>query len=211
MIHIAIKENNTDEAVSKAIDVLQGGGIIAYPTETFYGLGVKFDMPDALKRLYELKKRPHEKAMPVIIGDSRLLSEVVDEEWLMNIPPSAKSLMSRFWPGPLTLLLPAKRGLSECLTANTGKIAVRIPGESFALHLAKNAGFPITATSANISGMPSAEDAEMVKRYFDGGIDMLINGGQTAGGTPSTIVDVLEEKIVREGAISRKEIESCAV
>lgn len=213
MIHIAIKENNTDEAVSKAIDVLHSGGIIAYPTETFYGLGVKFDMPDALKRLYELKKRPHEKAMPVIIGDSGLLSEVADEEWLKNIPLTARSLMDEHWPGPLTLLFPAKEGLSEHLTAGTGRIAVRVPGESFALCLAKKAGFPITATSANISGMPPAENAEMVKRYFDGGIDMLIDGGQTAGGTPSTIVNVSEEKIkiVREGAISRKEIESCAV
>ena len=202
MIHIAIKENNTDEAVGKAIDELQKGGIIAYPTETFYGLGVKFDMPDALKRLYGLKKRPHDKAMPVIIGDSRLLSEVVDEEWLKNIPLTAQSLMDEHWPGPLTLLFPAKDGLSEHLTAGTGRIAVRVPGESFALCLAKKAGFPITATSANLSGMPPAENAEMVKKYFDGGIDMLIDGGQTAGGTPSTIVDVTKDVpvIIRRGA-----------
>jgi L-threonylcarbamoyladenylate synthase len=202
MIHIAIKENNTDEAVSKAIDVLHSGGIIAYPTETFYGLGVKFDMPDALKRLYELKKRPHEKAMPVIIGDCRFLPEAVDEEWLKNIPLTARSLMDEHWPGPLTLLFPAKEGLSEHLTAGTGRIAVRVPGESFALCLAKKAGFPITATSANISGMPPAEDAEAVIKYFGNSIDLLIDGGSTPGGLPSTIVDISEGriKIVREGA-----------
>ena len=115
---------------------------------------------------------------------------------------TAQSLMDEHWPGPLTLLFPAKDGLSEHLTAGTGRIAVRVPGESFALCLAKKAGFPITATSANLSGMPPAENAEMVKKYFDGGIDMLIDGGQTAGGTPSTIVDVTEDVpvIIRRGA-----------
>ena len=202
MIHIAIKENNTDEAVSKAIDVLHSGGIIAYPTETFYGLGVRFDMAESLKRIYELKRRPVEKAMPVIIGTRALLSEIVTGEWNRNIPSSAKSLMDRFWPGPLTLLLPAKEGLSGYLTADTGKIAVRVPGESFALCLAKRAGFPITATSANISGMPPAEDAEAVIKYFGNSIDLLIDGGSTPGGLPSTIVDISEGriKIVREGA-----------
>jgi L-threonylcarbamoyladenylate synthase len=213
MIHIIIKENNIDESISKAIDVLQKGGIIAYPTETFYGLGVKFNMPDSLKRLYELKKRPNEKAMPVIIGKREQLTEIVSGEWLKCIPSSAESLIEEFWPGPLTLLLPAKEGLSGYLTADTGKIAVRVPGESFALCLAKRAGFPITATSANLSGMSPAENAGMVMKYFDESIDLLIDGGKTPGGLPSTIVDLSEGKIniVREGAISREDIGSCAV
>lgn len=209
MIHIEIDKERIDGAINKAIIVLERGGIISYPTETFYGLGVKFDVPDSLKRLYELKKRPREKAMPVIIGSRRLLSEIVSQEWLENIPPAAKSLMDRFWPGPLTLLLPAKAGLSEYLTADTGMIAVRIPGESVALTLAKRAGFPVTATSANPSGMPPAKNAETVLRYFGERIDLLIDGGQTPGGLPSTIVDVSEGmiKIVREGIIGRDEIE----
>lgn len=208
MVHIRLAKDKIDEAINKTINVLEIGEIIAYPTETFYGLGVKFDIFDSLKKLYELKKRPKEKTMPVIIGDRSFLSEIILESWLEDIPLETKLLMDRFWPGPLTLLLPAKEGLSEHLTSNTGKIAVRIPGESFALHLAKKAGFPITATSANPSGMPPAKNADSVIKYFGESIDLLIDGGKTPGGLPSTIVDPSDGriKIVREGAIGRNEI-----
>jgi len=203
-MYIRLNRDNTDKAISEAIGVLRGGGLIAYPTETFYGLGVKFDMGDSLKRLYELKRRPEEKAMPLIIGETGLLSSIVSREWLRDIPPLAKTLMARFWPGPLTLLLPAREGLPGYLTAWTGMVAVRIPGESFALQLARRAGFPITATSANPSGMPPADSAEMVEGYFGGSIDLLVDGGKTPGGLPSTIVDLSGGRIrvVREGAVS---------
>lgn len=202
-MYIRLNRDNTDKAINEAIDVLKGGGLIAYPTETFYGLGVKFDMGDSQKRLYELKRRPEEKAMPLIIGEIGLLSSIVSHEWLRDIPLLAKTLMARFWPGPLTLLLPAREGLSGYLTSGTGMVAVRIPGESFALQLARRASFPITATSANPSGMPPADSAEMVVKYFGGSIDLLIDGGQTPGGLPSTIVDLSEGRIrvVREGAV----------
>lgn len=210
MIYIKFDTDRINKDIDKAVNVLKMSGIIAYPTETFYGLGVKFDSFDSLKRLYEIKKRPIEKAMPLIIGDRDLLSEVVLEGWLKDMPPAAGLLMDRFWPGPLTMLLPAREGISEYLTADTGKIAVRIPGESFALHLAKKACFPLTATSANLSGMPPAGNADATIKYFGESIDLLIDGGQTPGGLPSTIVDVSHGviEIVREGAIGRDEIES---
>lgn len=188
----------------KAIDILQGGGIVAYPTETFYALGAGFDMHGALEKLYKLKKRPQGKAMPVIIGETSLLPAIVSAKWLANIPIAASLLMDRFWPGPLTLLLPAKEGLSEYLTANTGMIGVRVPGESFALQLAQKAGFPITATSANISAMPPAANADMIRGYFGDEIDLLIDGGQLPEGLPSTIVELSGNsiRIVRQGAIA---------
>ena len=209
MISLALNKDKIDDALSKAVDILKKGGIIAYPTETFYALGVKGDLPHSLKRLYELKKRPREKAMPVIIGRRTAVSEIVSPEWLEHIPPFAQALMDRFWPGPLTLLFPARKGLSEYLTADTGMIAVRMPGESFALSLAQHAGFPITATSANLSGTPPADSAEMVIHYFGRGVDLVIDGGQTPGGLPSTIADVSGGRVVmvREGAITRDEIE----
>jgi len=209
MISLALNKDKIDDALSKAVDILKEGGIIAYPTETFYALGVKCDLPRSLKRLYELKKRPREKAMPVIIGKRTVLSGIVSPEWLEHIPPFAQALMDRFWPGPLTLLLPAQEGLPEDLTAGTGMIAVRMPGESFALRLTHHAGFPITATSANLSGTPPADSAEMVIHYFGKRIDLVIDGGRTPGGLPSTIVDVSGGKVVmvREGAVTRDEIE----
>lgn len=210
MTTVRLAEARMDEAVSEAVSVILTGGIVAYPTETFYGIGVKFDMPGSLRRLYELKRRPREKAMPVIIGHNDLLSAVVSQKWLENIPYSAKLLMDRFWPGPLTLLLPAREGLSEFLTANSGMIAVRIPGESFALRLARKAGFPVTATSANLSGMPPAVNAQEVVRYFDDRLDLFVDGGETPGGLPSTIADAARDpiRIVREGALGRKDLEN---
>ncbi len=210
MISIKLDEVRFDEAVNEAITVLRRGGIIAYPTETFYGLGVKFDMPESLQRLYDLKKRPAEKAMPLIIGHRGLLSEVVPKAWLASLPHAAQSLMDRFWPGPLTVLFPAKEDLPEFLTAGTGMIAVRVPGESFALQLAKKTGFPFTSTSANLSGTPPAVNAGEVMQYFGKHLDLLIDGSQTPGGLPSTIVDVSGAgiRIIREGAIDRREIEN---
>lgn len=209
MIHLKPGRDRTGDAVREAIDVLETGGVIAYPTETFYGLGARFDISDSLRKLYELKRRPMEKAMPLIIGSMELLRLIVSEKWLSNTPRVARLLMDNFWPGPLTLLLPAKDGLSEFLTADTGRVAVRIPGESFALHLARKAGFPITATSANISGEPPAWKAADVIRYFVDAMDLIIDGGTTPGGLPSTIADMSggDAVIVREGAIGRNDIE----
>ncbi len=199
-----VEKNNLTEVLKRAVAVLNNGGIVAYPAETFYGLGVKFDKEASLRKLYELKKRPKEKAMPLIIGSRASLSMIA-----VSVNEIAESLMDKFWPGPLTLLLKAKKGLSPYLTAGTGRIAVRIPGESAALYLVREAGFPITATSANTSGMPPAEDADAVIRCFGEKIDMVIDGGRTAGGLPSTIVDAAGEsiKIVREGVITRSVLE----
>ena len=201
---IKINDKNLSDVIERAVEILNNGGIVAYPTETFYGLGVKFDNEASLRKLYELKKRPEEKPMPLIIGSRASLSMIA-----ASVNEIAESLMDKFWPGPLTLLLEAKKGLSPYLTADTGRIAVRIPGESAALYLVREAGFPITATSANPSGMPPAEDADAVIRYFGEKIDMVIDGGRTAGGLPSTIADVTEKKIkiVREGAIPRHLLE----
>ena len=212
MISLALNRNKIDDAVRASVNILKKGGVIAYPTETFYALGVEFNRFSSLKKLNALKKRPREKALPMIIGSIATLSAIVSPEWLSAVPPFVLSLTDRFWPGPLTLLMPARKGLPECLTADTGMIAVRMPGESFALHLARHAGFPITATSANLSGSPPADRAEMVSQYFGDELDLVIDGGKTPGGLPSTIVDVSGDKakIAREGVIRRDEIEGSA-
>ncbi len=200
---IKISETNFEEVLSSAVDELKNSGIIAYPTETFYGLGTKFDIENSLKRLYDIKQRPKEKPMPLIIGNKDLLPVVAE-----SINRLGLSFIERFWPGPLTLILPAKENLSDYITAGTGKVAVRIPGESFALSLAKTANFPIIATSANLSGMPPAQDTEAVIRYFGDKIDLVFDGGSTTGGLPSTIVEVTGDEItiLREGAISTESI-----
>ena len=200
MLRIKVSEINMAQVLLHTVETLANGDIVAYPTETFYGLGVKFDLEDSLKNLYEIKQRPKDKAMPLIIGNKELLPLIT-----ASVNNIALLLMDRFWPGPLTLILSAKENLSEYITAGTHKVAVRIPGESFALHLAKYANFPISATSANPSGIPPASDAETITRYFGDRIDLIIDGGPTSGELPSTIVDVTERemKILREGMIKK--------
>jgi L-threonylcarbamoyladenylate synthase len=192
-----IRINDDSSALEEAAGVLSEGGIVAYPTETFYALGVRFDHKAALERLFDLKNREEQAPFPLI------LPSVEDAERVASsIPPLAQKLIEKYWPGPLTIVLPALPGLSGFL-ALKGTVAVRVPGESPALELARVCGFPITATSANPSGSPSPETAENVLEYFDQGIDLVLDGGRTPGGLASTIVDATGEKIVvlREGAI----------
>ena len=198
---LRLNEENITRVLHRAVDILMAGGIVAYPTETFYGLGVKFDREDSLAKLHEIKQRPRDKALPIIIGSRELLAHLV-----LSVNDKAERLMKRFWPGPLTLIVPAKENLSLFITGGTHTVAVRIPGDSCALRLAEYARFPITATSANLSGNPPAQDAETVDRYFGDTIDLIIDGGPTKGTLPSTIADVTEGNlhIVREGTIKRE-------
>ncbi len=194
---IRLTGENIREVLERASSILEAGGIVAYPTETFYGLGARFDREQALERVYAMKQRPREKAMPLIIGRREELSLLTDE-----ITAGARGLMERFWPGPLTILFRAGRDLPG-LIVSEGKVAVRMPGESFALLLARELGIPITSTSANPSGLPPAETAQMVSAYFGEEPDLIIDAGRTAGGLPSTIVDATGDSLVilRKGAV----------
>jgi len=185
------------EALGAAVRVLGEGGIVAYPTETFYGLGARFDDEAALGRLFELKGRPAGKPLSLIVGAEASLSLVAAE-----VSGAARALMERYWPGPLTVLFKAREGLHEAIVLE-GKVAVRVPGESFGLHLARALAFPITATSANPSGAAPPSRAEEVVRYFPEGIDLLVDAGPTKGGNPSTVVDASGGRIrlIRAGAI----------
>lgn len=194
---IKLTEKNYDDVINKAYTILVSGGIIAYPTETLYGLGAKYDLEHALESIFALKNRPEEKALTLIIGSTEQLSLIA-----RSIPEIAEKLIRHFWPGPLTLVFKARQSISKNLILND-TVAVRIPGDSFALRLAKSVPFPITATSANISNLPAAQDAETVLSYFNADLDLIIDGGKTAGEPPSTIVDVTgdEARVIRQGVI----------
>ncbi|WP_353687040.1 L-threonylcarbamoyladenylate synthase [Thermodesulfovibrio sp. 3462-1] len=182
--------------IEEVLKILDNNGIIIYPTETLYGIGAKYNSKRNLKKIFEIKKRPEEKSFPLIVNLKHL--EMVAE----FIPSVAQKLIEKFWPGPLTLLLPAIKNLPEEITKD-GKIAVRMPGESFALKLIQQSPFPITATSANISGFPPADSIETVIEYFkEAPIDLIIDGGKLPG-IPSTIVDTTVEPpvVIRKGAV----------
>ena len=192
---------DNDESIQAALKILRSGGLVAFPTDTVYGVGALAFNGKAVESIYKAKDRPVEKAIPVLIGDIEDMEKVG-----MDIPDIAYKLAARFWPGPLTCLIPKKPTLPESVSA-TDTVGVRLPDHEVARTLLRAAG-PMAVTSANISGQPSPSSAEEVFAQLDGRIELIIDGGKTPGGVPSTVVDCTGEKIkiVREGPITLEEI-----
>jgi L-threonylcarbamoyladenylate synthase len=187
--------------IETALTILQTGGIVAFPTDTVYGLGALAFDNKAIESIYTAKDRPIEKAIPILIGDWSDLDKVAD-----NIPDMALRFSARFWPGPLTCIVPKKRTLPPAISA-TSTVAVRIPDHPDARALLHAAG-PMAVTSANISGQQSPTTAQEVYEQLQGRIPLILDGGKTPGGIPSTLVDCTGEKpiILREGPISMDEL-----
>jgi L-threonylcarbamoyladenylate synthase len=198
-----IKTDSDEAAFAKATTIMREGGVIAYPTETFYGLGADVRNERALEKLYAIKGRGFDKPISIIIGSRGDLKRFARE-----ITPAAESLMDRFWPGGVTLLFLAAHDLSERLTALTGKIGIRLSSNPVATLLAQNLSGAITATSANRSGEGECVSALEVIRSLGESIDAVIDGGTTAGGKGSTIVDTTVDPpaVIREGIVPSSEL-----
>lgn len=200
----ACSEEDLDGALEKAQKILQSGGIVGYPTESFYGLAVDIENEEAIERLFSIKERDRKKPLLIILPDLNSL-----EKYAAGIPDSAVKLMKEFWPGGLTMLLKADPIVSTLLTAGTEKIGVRYSSHSLATSLAETINRPVTGTSANISGYAPCTRAEEVHEYFGQAVDLILDGGQTRGGKGSTILDITKEppEILREGIVSAQDIE----
>ena len=187
--------------IQTALEILQNGGIVAFPTDTVYGLGSLAFNNTAIESIYTAKDRPIEKAIPILIGDLSDLDQVADD-----IPNMALRFATRFWPGPLTCVVPKKQTLPLAVSA-TSTVAVRIPDHPDARALLRAAG-PMAVTSANISGQPSPSTAQEVYEQLNGRIPLILDGGKTKGGIPSTLVDCTGDKpiILREGPITLAEL-----
>jgi L-threonylcarbamoyladenylate synthase len=186
---------------SRALEVLRAGGLVAFPTDTVYGLGaLAFDVK-AVESIYIAKDRPIEKAIPVLVGEIKDTEKVVSE-----FPYAARKLISRFWPGPLTCIIPKNPTLPEAISA-TSTVGVRMPDHAIARVLLRFAG-PLAVTSANISGKENPSTAEEVFAQLGGRIELIIDGGKTPGGVPSTVVDcsTSQPTILRVGPISEEQI-----
>jgi L-threonylcarbamoyladenylate synthase len=189
--------------IEKGVKILQRGGVIAFPTDTVYGLGADAFHATAVERIYEIKNRPKHRQLPVLITDVERLTTLADP-----IPEIAWFLARRFWPGGLTLVLPKTDSVPAYL-ASGPTIAVRVPDHPVCLALIQHLGNPIIGTSANISGQPAALTAEEVGQQLGGKIDFIINGGKCPGGKESTVVDITRESpiILRQGIIPSHEID----
>jgi L-threonylcarbamoyladenylate synthase len=199
------------EAASREIDqaaeILARGGVVVYPTETLYGLGVDAESGPALERLVALKGREGGKPTSILV-DSRAMLDA----WVLRIPEYAERLMSKLWPGALTLALPAKPHVSKRLTGEGGSIGVRISSHSTAQRLVTRLGRAVTATSANPRGLAPPSEIIAARRYFESKVDAYLDGGQLDGGPGSTIIDASGDRplLLREGALAAEAIEEAA-
>jgi L-threonylcarbamoyladenylate synthase len=199
-------DNSEKKVLSRAAEILAGGGIIAYPTETFYGLGVDATNEKAIEKIFAVKGRDLKNPISLIIGKPDDIYPLVK-----NVPETAKILMAAFWPGALTIVFQASDKISPLLTAGSGKIGLRISSHPIALKIVQKLKKPLTATSANLSGTPECSLASEVIKHIGDKIDAILDWGETQGGKASTIIDVTCDPpvILREGTISRKIIEEC--
>jgi len=189
--------------IEKGVKILRKGGVIAFPTDTVYGLGADAFNSTAVERIYEIKNRPKHRQLPLLIAGVERLTTLVDP-----IPEIAWFLAKRFWPGGLTLVLSKTDSLPVYLVPGP-TIAVRVPNHPVCLALIQRLGNPLIGTSANISGQPAALTAEEVRQQLGGKTDFVINGGKCPGGKESTVVDVTCESpiILRQGIILSDEID----
>jgi L-threonylcarbamoyladenylate synthase len=198
-------ESPQRDAIQEAAKWIRNGGLVALPTDTLYGLAADPFSAGAVARVFAVKGRAAERALPLIAADAAQVAA-----HLGRLPPAGQRLAERFWPGPLTLLLAAAPALAPDVTGGTGKVGVRVPADAVARAICAEAQRPVTATSANVSGEPATPDPDQVERTLGDRIDLLIDTGTTPGGAPSTIVDVTGTgaALVRAGAISWDDIQA---
>lgn len=199
------RAKETRAEIIAAVFALKRGEVIAFPTETLYGLGADALNTAAVEKVFQLKGRDAANPIPVLVADREMLFTLVSE-----IPPVAEKLIARFWPGPLTIIFPARRDIPGPLVNAGGGVGVRISSQPIARDLVKALGRPVTATSANPSGQPPARTAHQARNYFSGEIEIFIDGGELASKTGSTVVEPVGDSltIIREGDIARCALEN---
>ena len=194
------------DRIARAAGLIRRGEVIAIPTDTLYGLAANPFDDAAVERVFAIKGRPRNNPLPLLVDSLEMASELA-----AHLPEPFHKLARHFWPGPLTIVVSASAKLPAEVTAGTGTIGLRLPQASIAVALIRAAGCPITATSANLSGEQDSSSAEQVERSLGDRLSLIVNGGRSSNQKPSTVVDMSSAtwQIVREGAISRREIEDC--
>lgn len=190
-------ESPQRDALHEAATWIRGGGVVAIPTDTLYGLAADPFSAEASARVFALKGRAADRALPLIAADIEQIAGHIGA-----LSRAGERLAQRFWPGPLTLLVAAPFVLAKNVGGGTERVGVRVPAHPVACAICRAVGRPVTATSANISGQPATAEADDVERTLGDRLDLLIDAGRAPGGAPSTIVDVTAEpRLVRPGAI----------
>ena len=208
MLRVVVDPARPDPAaMSHGVTTLRKGGVVAIPTDTLYGLAVDPWNRSAVARVFAIKGREADRALPLIAAD---VNQV--RIWIGDLNPMAQRLAERFWPGPLTLVMRAPDALMPEATAGGTTIGVRVPSHAVARALCAAFDRPITATSANVSGAPPTASPDEVAAHLSTGVDVLIDSGTTPGGPASTIVDVTQAQVrlIRAGAVEWEDVKACA-
>lgn len=192
-----------DSPIQKAVKILKTGGVVAFPTETVYGLGASISNSKAIQKIYQIKGRPFDNPLIVHIGSPALLYKIADV-----IPDAALKLIEKFWPGPLTIVLKKSALVSDAITAGLPSVAIRMPSHPLALKLLKTFGEPIAAPSANRSGRPSPTTYQEVVQELGNKVDMILDGGKSEFGLESTVIDLSTSapRLLRPGFITYEEV-----
>lgn len=198
---VTIDPAHPEKAFERCRSVIGSGGVIAYPTDTFYGLGADPRDPGAVKRLFEIKGRPAGQPILLLLHDKNAV-----RGWTQEVTDEAEALMDAFWPGPLTLVFTALPAVLQELTGGTGRIGLRVPGSDVTRRLLFALGTALTGTSANRSGGPDLQRAADVAAMLGDAVDLILDAGMTPGGKASTVVDVSARGLtmVREGTVSEQ-------
>jgi L-threonylcarbamoyladenylate synthase len=200
---IKISPTCTEQVFERCRSVIGSGGVIAYPTDTFYGLGADPRNPAAVKRLFAIKGRQADQPILLLLHDRSMV-----REWAAGVTAEAEALMDAFWPGPLTLVFTAQPTVLRELTGGSGRIGLRVPGSAVTRGLLEALGTALTGTSANRSGGPDLMTALDVAGVLGDRVEVILDAGRTAGGKASSVVDVSAAGLtmVREGAVSEQEL-----
>lgn len=192
------------DKLKEVASLINDGGIVIFPTETVYGIGGDAFNEKSVEKIYELKNRPKEKAISLLVGDLSMIDDLA-----VNVSETERKIIENFFPGPLTIILKKSKKVPDIVTAGFDTVGVRMPENEIALKLIREVGKPLATPSANISGKPSGTEYSEIIKDFDGKIDCFIDGGKTKIGFASTIVKVEngEIKILREGKITKEDIE----
>lgn len=203
-----INPDRPDERLIRmAVDIIKKGGIVAFPTETIYALGVDAYNKDAVKKIYKLKKRDPNNPLSIFLKSTKEIDEYVEK-----VRPVAEFLMKKFWAGPLTLIFKSSYQQLSHLMGGSNKLGVRVSSHNLVNVLLTRCGVPLTATSANVSGRRSCSSASAVRYYFNNRIELVLDGGRSNCPFPSSVVDLSSEDILllRQGAISLSQIREVA-
>lgn len=204
-MRISTQYEALQDQIDSAVEILQNGGVIAIPTDTLYGLASCAFDDGAVDRIFRLKGRPKGMALPLLLADAEDVSKCA-----VNVPEVFWKLSKIFWPGALTIVLEKAEVVPEAVSAGRDTVALRVPDHWVPRAIARALGAPITGTSANRSGSPGLATAEAVRQEFGDELDLIVDAGETSGGLASTVLDLSgqELRILREGAVSRQDIEA---